>query len=126
MIVDSYRIYWRYTDIEVSYHGSHKPIKQKGKSTRRAHIPLRNRIVTRIECFIVNKKTKQELAHSWVQPHHTDIYDKEKGRKLTLAKALTELTALDQTQGGAAIESARKFRGKVWEAYRTLTPKPRW
>lgn len=103
MIVDNIRIYWKYTHCPIQYFGDKKK--------------LINKEVIRTECFIVSKNSLPEakpLAYSFVQPHHSDVYDKEKGRKLTLERALVKL-GVD-----------REFRTKVWEAYRTMSPIPKW
>lgn len=114
MIVDNYRIYWKYTTIQVNYLGYTTTIKSDSKllPLHISYIPKKQ--VIRTECFIVNKDNNVELAHSWVQPHHTDRYDKEKGRKIVLKRALSKLNA------------SRELRTKIWEAYRTMSPTPKW
>lgn len=101
MIVDNLRIYWKYTHVSIQYFGDKKK--------------LHNKEVIRTECFIVTKDNAEKiLARSWTQPHHTDRYDKEKGRKLALERALVKLAA------------DRELRTKIWETYRTMSPTPKW
>jgi hypothetical protein len=121
MIVDNYRIFWKYTNIEVNYLGTKKPKGNVGNKMS-SRFPL-SKLVTRTECFIVTKDTNEILAHSWVQPHVTDKYDKEKGRKLTLTKALKQFTLFEER---AEAGSGRKLRAKIWEAYRIMSSTPKW
>lgn len=47
-----------------------------------------------------------------------DHYDHQIGRKVSLTKALQELTKKKLID--------KEFKLKVWEAYRTMTKEPRW
>jgi hypothetical protein len=132
MIVDDIRIYWKYTEVGVQYFGKNKPPRIEGKLLRKANEPRPNRKVIKTECFIVHKNglpDAKPLAYGWTQPYYTDVYDKEKGRKLTLTQALRRLTVIPiglVNPYAPTWEIGRKLRAKVWEAYRTMSPTPKW
>lgn len=46
----------------------------------------------------------------------TDIFCRDKGRKLSLARAIKNLSLL----------LSKEDKKMIWEAYRTMTTKPRW
>lgn len=45
----------------------------------------------------------------------TDIFSRDKGRKLSLARAIKNVPLL-----------SKEDKKMIWEAYRTMTTKPRW
>jgi len=70
--------------------------------------------VERTDCVIQHAETEKVLGQSatWCSPY--DVYNKEKGRRIALQRALLSGPLNKAT------------RSEVWEAYRTLTKVPRW
>jgi len=79
-------------------------------------LPLSGTVVPTTICRVWipgEGEEKARILHIGVthcSPH--DVYDKDKGRKESLKQAISSLKL--------------ELRVQFWEAYRTMTPEPRW
>ena len=85
MIIDNYKIRWRYP-------------KAKGAQ--------------RTVCVIETGNVPVSIAEARCMK--TDEFNKEFGRKCTLARALKNA------------DFSKEYRAKIWDTYRTMTATPRW
>lgn len=98
MKVDGYLFHWEYLGIRVSANGV------------APNVVMCN--VT--EGPIDGGDEEPIIAVGTAKVSHKDAYDKDKGRRISLARAMKK----------AGFD--RVLRTRVWEAYRTMTKVPRW
>lgn len=68
------------------------------------------------------------ITNATARCSHKDRFDKEKGRRISLDKALRSprMKTFLRSDGPLNEDQQRKFRAQIWEAYRTMTKVPRW
>lgn len=75
------------------------------------------------ECDIYDNDCKNDdkcVAIGEAKLYHKDTFDQDKGRRVTLHRALQKLFP------NSADGSHKQKRNQFWEAYRTMTKQPRW
>lgn len=96
MIVDQFKIHWRYSGIFTT-------------------------------CQIDTVETDKLIAIGEVRLSSKDQYDKAKGRKAALKEALcSESFKVYLPIASSDKIELKKYRRKIWEAYRNMTRIPRW
>ena len=71
-----------------------------------------------ITCYIF--ADDKLVANGSCECSPSDTYNKDMGRKISLARAL------DERKNGHNYKFDKKARSEFWEKYRTLTRVPRW
>ncbi len=82
-----------------------------------------------VACYIQQDDVKGELiTNATATCSHKDVFSKENGRRISLDKALRSIRMKSYLNSNGPLneDQQRKFRGQVWEFYRTMTKEPRW
>ncbi len=112
MKVDDFKVKWKYEKVEIT---------EKKKTDPRT---FDTELTTCIIYLGERKDDEKNVATGQALCSVYETFNKDKGRKVSLAKALLSLTP--QTSDAKLTAGQRKLRTKFWEAYRTMTPTPRW
>lgn len=76
-------------------------------------------------CIIEVDSNSSKITSAATLRSFKDINCKEKARKVSLKKALLS-SSFGIYLNSNSIQNHREFRRQIWEAYRTMTAKPRW
>ena len=97
--IDGYRIYWRH----------YYPVKPSNKMYEETH-----KRDGRTICYIDRDGVME--AQGIAVCSEKDLFNKEKGRKVSLARALQQLKHV----------LTKEQRAEVWDMFRKLTKQPKW
>jgi hypothetical protein len=111
MIVNGLRIYWEYFNY---------------------YSPIFNREIQKTTCYVLTEKGDY-IASASASCSYKDQFEKEKGRKSSLKRALSSTKFSEyhfqnkyKSSETDKIYPFRIFRKQIWEAYRTMTKIPKW
>src|SRR5690349_4473353 len=75
---------------------------------------------------VIDGNKEQSICAGWSHTSRGDNFNRNIGRKVSLKRALSQLTVTSIFLNEEDWKTHHNFKSAIWEAYRTMTKVPRW